>query len=152
MDIKPIHLAVTAIVVLLVSVLLSYAVAVYVVKQGPQGTQGPKGDTGATGQQGLKGDTGATGNVPASVSAALVDDYTYYLLSADNHHVTGYAVNFGSTTAQSASISITWYLGPGSYHYQTITLDNMDGHTIQRIDVTYNFDIQGSMSYTISWS
>lgn len=29
--------------------------------QGPQGIQGPKGDTGATGPQGPKGDTGATG-------------------------------------------------------------------------------------------
>lgn len=29
--------------------------------QGPQGVQGPKGDTGATGPQGPKGDTGATG-------------------------------------------------------------------------------------------
>ncbi|KWU38076.1 hypothetical protein AV935_03630 [Levilactobacillus brevis] len=31
--------------------------------QGPQGIQGPKGDTGATGPQGPKGDTGATGPI-----------------------------------------------------------------------------------------
>lgn len=33
----------------------------FVVRNGKQGAQGPKGDTGATGPQGPKGDTGATG-------------------------------------------------------------------------------------------
>ncbi|WP_437696704.1 hypothetical protein ACSOCI_12260 (plasmid) [Levilactobacillus brevis] len=42
--------------------------------QGPQGIQGPKGDTGATGPQGPKGDTGATGPVgpQGPVGAGLV--------------------------------------------------------------------------------
>ncbi|WP_309601257.1 hypothetical protein [Levilactobacillus brevis] len=42
--------------------------------QGPQGIQGPKGDTGATGPQGPKGDTGATGPIgpQGPVGAGLV--------------------------------------------------------------------------------
>ncbi|QCZ50927.1 hypothetical protein [Levilactobacillus brevis] len=42
--------------------------------QGPQGIQGPKGDTGSTGPQGPKGDTGATGPVgpQGPVGAGLV--------------------------------------------------------------------------------
>ena len=76
MDVKVKHLAITAIIVLLVSVLLSYAIAAFVAKQGPQGIQGLKGDTGATGPQGPTGATGATGpQGPAGLQGPNSPDY-----------------------------------------------------------------------------
>jgi hypothetical protein len=53
------------ITVIAVAILVSGAVSAVVSTQlavGPQGSSGPKGDTGETGPQGLKGDTGATGS------------------------------------------------------------------------------------------
>ena len=129
--------------------------------KGDQGDQGLKGDQGIQGVQGLKGDQGIqgiqgiqgpAGNVAVYVSAGLVDYYSWIWLGADHHNVQGYIINFGSTTANNVQIKMTWNLGGGAYVYKTYYAGAMAGHQITKLDITYDFDNQGSFSYTVDWT
>lgn len=66
--------------------------------RGPQGVQGPKGDTGAQGIQGAKGDTGAQGPAGIIIEVIGVVDNTGSLPAADTvPRNAGYIVDDGVT-------------------------------------------------------
>ena len=170
--------AISLIAVLLTSVLLSYGVSSLVVKVGPEGIQGvkgDKGDTGATGPQGIQGDTGTTGlrgsqgeqglqgiqgptgpvgGVEADVTASLTSTYTDVWLGTDTHDVEGLMINFGTETAYSVSITITWHtIGGGEHTEPADSLGNLYGHEIYPYSKRYF--IEGSFDYItleITWS
>ena len=136
--------------VLCVAIFVAYSFSVFI--PGPQGIQGIQGVKGDKGDQGIQGIQGPAGNVAVYVSAGLVDYYSWIWLGADHHNVQGYIINFGSTTANNVQIKMTWNLGGGAYVYKTYYAGAMVGHQIAKLDVTYDFDNQGSFSYTVDWT
>ena len=123
--------------------------------QGPQGTigvQGPQGPQGETGIQGPKGDKGDPGDVGVDVTALLTFTYTDIWLGDDQQDVQGFIINFGTASAYTVEINITYNMGEGAYVYKTITVGTLQGHEIREINVTYNFEGQGTATYTITWT
>jgi hypothetical protein len=138
-------LVITAITVLLVSVLLSYAIATYVIKKGDTGPQGPKGDTGAT---------GVTGPVPVEVVIYATNPYgvtrTYWGLTFDRSLPTltsvGYvSADFNEQHSTGDTMTAAWNL-TGGLHYLYFAISQSRGAsyntyagTITINGQTYNF-------------
>jgi len=135
---------------IIVSTFISATLSTYIL--GPQGPQGTTGTQGIQGVQGPKGEKGDPGGVQASVSALVKDSFTDVWFGTDTHHVTGFAVNFGTMGANNVKVLLTWNLGGGQYVYKTVDLYYMAGHEIEDIDQTYLFDGQGSLSWTVTWT
>ena len=157
-DLSKKTVVVSVVLALIVSLVASAAMTYLFSKPGPagangtNGTNGTNGATGPQGIQGIQGPQGPPGTVAVYVSAGLTDAYTYYWLGIDHHQVSGYAINFGSNTAYNVIVQLTWTMGGGTYVYKNIHLGSMPGHQVVRVDNGFDFDNQGSMSYTIQWS
>ena len=121
-------------------------------EMGTPGPQGPKGDTGPQGPQGLqgpKGEKGDPGGVEPDVTASLTNTYTNNLLGTDYQDVEGLIINFGSDSAYSVTITITWHKTGGGYHTEPAdSLGTFSGHHIYRYSKRYY--IEGAYDY-ITW-
>ena len=126
--------------------------------QGPQGVQGPKGDTGATGPQGPKGDMGATGPIgpQGPVGAGLVvkgtvndasqlpttgnqEGYCYFVGTDLYVWVNGAWKNCGNVSPDLSNYTTVTDLNNG---LSTKVTDNKDG-TITANNSTYDLSKTG---------
>jgi len=141
------------IIAIVLSIAINSLIASFFLKgsQGIQGTQGEQGVQGIQGARGEKGYNGTKGGIDPYVSAGLIDHFASNWLGTDHHTVQGYVINFGSTNANNVKISMTWSMGAGSYVYKTYNCYILTGHQISYIDVTYDFESQGVLSYTVTW-
>jgi len=166
------------IAVLLASLLLNYAVSSVVIQTGPkgdkgdtgpqglkgetgpqgsqgeQGFTGPQGETGPQGIQGPEGEKGEPGGVEPDVTASLTSHYTDVWLGTDYHDVEGLLINFGSDSAYSVTITITWHLTAGGEHTEPADMiGTLSGHKIYEYSKRYYFE--GGYDYItweINWS
>jgi len=122
--------------------------------QGPQGETGPQGLQGETGPQGPKGDKGDPGRVTPDITASLTSTYTDVWLGTDYHDVKGLIINFGSSSAYSVTITITWHITGGGEHTEPAdTIGTLSGHRIYEYSKRFYFE--GGYDYItweINWS
>ena len=122
--------------------------------QGVQGVQGEQGLTGPQGPKGDKGDKGDPGGVEPDVTASLTSTYTDVWLGTDYQDVKGLIINFGSDSAYSVTITITWHTTGGGYHTEPADLiGTLSGHQIYEYSKRYY--IEGGYDYItweITWS
>jgi len=137
--------------VLLASLVLNYAISTTVIQVGPKGE---KGDTGLTGPQGPKGDKGDPGGVEPDVTASLDSTYHDVWGGTDYHIVEGLIINFGSDTAYSVTITITWHITGGGYHTESPHyIGTLKGHEIYEYSKRYDFEGKYDyITWEITWS
>ena len=150
----------TFIVGLIIAILASSLISTLVVTQmadvlGLKGEKGDKGDTGSQGEQGpqgpqgIQGEKGDPGGVEADVTASLTSTYTDVWNGTDYHDVEGLMINFGTETAYSVSITITWHtIGGGEHTEPADPIGSLIGHEIY--DYSKRYYIEGSFDY-ITW-